>query len=177
MWCLQSALTFYRSDSVRNLERRGGRVMETLVGRRNTAHALHWGTLSGCTEGEDIETRSEMERGAPKRLVKSRVTPAQRVRCSQLLTHLNKRIPPQSLAMHPTCMKTTKKVELFPVRKRGSVTLRPKHLHHWYKSLAGGFRCACEVWRCEFAEGGNNCDSGAAQGRRYCLAHLASSTL
>jgi hypothetical protein len=28
-----------------------------------------------------------------------------------------------------------------------SARLRPKHLHHWYKSVAGGFRCACEVWR------------------------------
>jgi len=48
-----------------------------------------------------------------------------------------------------------------------------KHLHNWYKSLAGGFRCACEVWRCEFAEGGKDCASAAEQGRRYCLAHLA----
>jgi len=33
-----------------------------------------------------------------------------------------------------------------------------------YKSLAGGFRCACEVWRRESAEGSNQCDSAAEQG-------------
>jgi hypothetical protein len=78
--------------------------------------------------------------------------------------------------MHPILqMKTRKNVVLFPSRKRGTVSSRPKHRHDWYKSLAGGFRCACEVWRCEFGEGGKNCDIAAEQGRKYCLAHLASS--
>ena len=58
--------------------------------------------------------------------------------------------------------------------KSMAVKSHRKHLHHWYRSLAGGFRCVCEVWRCEFAEGSKNCDSAAEQGRRYCLAHLAS---
>jgi hypothetical protein len=31
----------------------------------------------------------------------------------------------------------------------------------------------CEVWRCESAEGSNECDSAAEQGRKYCLTHLA----
>jgi hypothetical protein len=68
-------------------------------------------------------------------------------------------------------------VVLFPGRKRDTVSLRPKHRHDWYQSLAGGFRCACEVWRCESTEGSNECDSAAEQGRRYCLAHLASKSL
>ena len=59
-----------------------------------------------------------------------------------------------------------------PERKRDTASSSPKHRHDWYKSVAGGFRCACEAWRCEFAEGGKDCDSAAEQGRRYCLAHL-----
>ena len=47
-------------------------------------------------------------------------------------------------------------------------------LHHWYKSLAGGFGCVCEVWRCESAAGSKRCDSAAEHGRKYCLAHLVS---
>jgi hypothetical protein len=58
--------------------------------------------------------------------------------------------------------------------KAMAVMSHRKHLHHWYKSLAGGFRCACEVWRCEFAAGSKQCDSAAEHGRKYCLAHLAS---
>jgi hypothetical protein len=55
-----------------------------------------------------------------------------------------------------------------------SVSSRRKHIHHWYKSLAGGFRCACEAWRCEFAEGIRQCEIASEQGRKYCLPHLAS---
>ena len=51
---------------------------------------------------------------------------------------------------------------------------RRKHIHHWNKSLAGGFRCACEAWRCEFAEGIQQCEIASVQGRKYCLTHLAS---
>jgi hypothetical protein len=76
-----------------------------------------------------------------------------------------------------SCMKTrTNVASLVSGRKRRTVSSRPKHRHDWYKSLTGGFRCACEVWRCEFAEGSKQCDSAAEQGRRYCLAHSASST-
>ena len=73
---------------------------------------------------------------------------------------------------HPISLMTRKQIVAFPDRQRASATLRPKHLHHWYKSLAGGFRCACDLWRCEFTEGGKDCDLAAEQGRRYCLAHL-----
>jgi hypothetical protein len=58
--------------------------------------------------------------------------------------------------------------------KSMAVTSHREHLHHWYKSLAGGFRCACEAWRCEFAAASKRCDSAAEHGRKYCLAHLAS---
>ena len=61
----------------------------------------------------------------------------------------------------------------FPARKRGSVSAPKKHQHDWYESLAGGFRCVCEVWRCESDEGSKQCDTAAEQGRKYCLAHLA----
>jgi hypothetical protein len=54
------------------------------------------------------------------------------------------------------------------------VSSRRKHIHHWNKSLAGGFRCACEAWRCEFAEGIQQCEIASVQGRKYCLTHLAS---
>jgi hypothetical protein len=113
--------------------------------------------------------------------------PKQPSRCPHLLT-VGKRLNPVpsgetvlipyllSLAMHPILHEDKENVVLFPGRKRGTVSSRPKHRHDWYKSLAGGFRCACEVWRCEFGEGGNNCDIAAELGRKYCLAHLASST-
>jgi hypothetical protein len=42
------------------------------------------------------------------------------------------------------------------------------------QELGGPVSLRCEAWRCEFAEGSKNCDSAAEQGRRYCLAHLAS---
>src|SRR6202023_2290181 len=54
------------------------------------------------------------------------------------------------------------------------VSSRRKHIHHWSKSLSGGFRCACEAWRCEFAEGIQQCEIASVQGRKYCLTHLAS---
>src|ERR1035438_497881 len=126
-----------------------------------------------------------MEQGAPTRQVKGRVTPDQRVRCSKLLTSPEQmdssRSPFGRVFFHRrnlwrcilSCMKTRANVVSFPGQKRGSVTLRPKHRHEWYKSLAGGFRCACEVWRCEFAEESKQCDSAAEQGRKYCVAHLA----
>ena len=126
----------------------------------------------GCTE-EKKSTRSEMELGAPTRQVTRRLTPEQQVRCSKLLIHQKKGFRHHVWRCILSCMKTRKKVVLFRSRKQDSATLRPKHLHHWYKSLAGGFRCACEVWRCEFTKGGKDCDIAAEQGRRYCLAHLA----
>jgi hypothetical protein len=49
------------------------------------------------------------------------------------------------------------------------VSARRKHIHHWYKSLAGGFRCACEAWRCEFAEKVQQCEIASQQGHKYCL--------
>ena len=60
--------------------------------------------------------------------------------------------------------------------RSSTLSSRRKHLHHWFKSLAGGFRCGCEAWRCEFAEQSKQCDSAAEQGRRYCIAHMASKT-
>lgn len=54
------------------------------------------------------------------------------------------------------------------------VSSRRMHIHHWYRSLAGGFRCACEAWRCEFAEGIQRCEIASEQGRKYCVTHLAS---
>src|ERR1035441_5954369 len=54
------------------------------------------------------------------------------------------------------------------------VSSRRKHIHHWYKSLAGGSRCGCEAWRCEFAEGIKQCEIASEQGRKYCLTHLPS---
>jgi hypothetical protein len=54
------------------------------------------------------------------------------------------------------------------------VSSRRKHIHRWYKSLAGGFRCACEAWRCQFAEGIPQCEVASEQGRKYCITHLAS---
>jgi hypothetical protein len=45
-----------------------------------------------------------------------------------------------------------------------TVSSRRKHIHHWNKSLAGGFRCACEAWRCEFAEGTQQCEIASEQG-------------
>lgn len=68
-------------------------------------------------------------------------------------------------------MKTRKNVGVFLGRKRGTVSSRPKRCHDWHTSLAGGFRCACEVWLCESAEGSDQCDSAAEQGRKYCLTH------
>ena len=53
------------------------------------------------------------------------------------------------------------------------VSPRRKHIHHWYKSLAGGFRCDCEAWRCEFSEGIQRCETASQQGRKYCLTHQA----
>jgi len=55
-----------------------------------------------------------------------------------------------------------------------AVTSHRKHLHNWYKSLAGGFRCSCEAWRCEFAAGSEQCDSASEPRRKYCQTHLAS---
>lgn len=60
------------------------------------------------------------------------------------------------------------KVRLMPVSSR------PKHTHHWSKSIAGGSRCACDAWRCEFAEGPEQCEVASEQGRRYCPAHSVS---
>jgi hypothetical protein len=54
-----------------------------------------------------------------------------------------------------------------------AVSSHRKHIHHWNKSLAGGFRCDCEAWRCEFAEGPQQCEIASEQGRRYCITHLA----
>ncbi len=54
------------------------------------------------------------------------------------------------------------------------VSSHRKHIHHWNRSLAGGFRCACEAWRCEFAEGIQQCEIASVQGRKYCLTHLGS---
>jgi hypothetical protein len=54
------------------------------------------------------------------------------------------------------------------------VPSRRKHIHHWKKSLAGGFRCDCEAWRYEFAEGIQQCETASERGRRYCLTHLVS---
>jgi hypothetical protein len=65
-------------------------------------------------------------------------------------------------------------VLLFPERKRGATSSSQKHSHGWYKSLAGGFRCACEAWRCEFTAGSKLCDRASEHGRRFCLAHLVS---
>jgi hypothetical protein len=72
-----------------------------------------------------------------------------------------------------SCMKARKNAVLLPSRKRSGVSPRPKHRHDWYKSLAGGFRCVCEMWRCESTEGRKQCDSAAEQARKYCLAHSA----
>jgi hypothetical protein len=151
------------------------------------AHPSNSRNLSGCIEGK-ISTRSQNGPSAPVpqvKKVKSLVMPKQPSRCSDLLT-IGKRlnpVPSGETVLTPylwrciqSCTKTRKNVVLFPSRKRGTVSSRPKHRHDWYKSLAGGFRCACEVWRCEFGEEGKNCDVAAEQGRKYCLAHLASST-
>jgi len=46
MRCLQCALTFHRSDSLR-CKAWGGSA--TLGGQRNTSHALHWRTVSGIS--------------------------------------------------------------------------------------------------------------------------------
>jgi len=54
------------------------------------------------------------------------------------------------------------------------VSSHRKHIHHWNKSLAGGFRCACEAWRCEFAEGLQQCEDASEQGRKYCPTHRVS---
>lgn len=54
------------------------------------------------------------------------------------------------------------------------VSSRRKHIHHWYKSLAGGSRCACEAWRCEFAEGLHPCEVASEQGREPCPTHRVS---
>jgi hypothetical protein len=54
------------------------------------------------------------------------------------------------------------------------VSSRRKHIHHWYKSLAGGSRCACEAWRCEFAGGLQQYEVASELGRKYCLTHLPS---
>jgi hypothetical protein len=62
-----------------------------------------------------------------------------------------------------------------PTASRGfrqkPVSSRRKHIHHWYKSLAGGSRCACEAWRCEFAEGLHQCEVAYEQGRKHCPTH------
>ena len=31
----------------------------------------------------------------------------------------------------------------------------------------------CEAWRCQFAEGLQQCEIASEQGRKHCLAHLA----
>jgi len=77
-------------------------------------------------------------------------------RCSQLLTRDRK---------HRSRMRG--KVRFIPVSSRR------KHVHHWYKSLAGGLRCDCEAWRCQFAGGVEQCKFAAERGRKYCVTHRA----
>ena len=48
------------------------------------------------------------------------------------------------------------------------VSSHRKHIHHWNKSLTGGFRCDCEAWRCEFAEGIQQCEDASEEGRKHC---------
>ena len=86
---------------------------------------------------------------------KLRVSPKPAWRCSQLHTRERK---------HRGRIRD--KVRFMPVFSRR------KHVHHWNKSLAGGFRCDCEAWRCEFAEGIQQCEIASEQGRKYCLTHL-----
>lgn len=148
---------------------------------QNTRSTPRFGEPRGRTEGE---TRSGMEQSAPTRQVSSSVTPEQRVRCSQLLNFQNKEGSnhPSSYAFFrhlilrciQCCMNTRKNVLLFPEGKGGAASSSPKHSHDWYKSLAGGFRCACESWRCEFAAGSKLCDRASEHGRRFCLSHLVS---
>ena len=111
---------------------------------------------------------------------KSRIIPRRRWRCSQLLTSERiLRMLPNRWRCILSFMRRTTGVGTCRTRgKMRSSTLssRRKHLHHWFKSLAGGFRCGCEAWRCEFAEESKRCDSAAEQGRRYCIAHMASKT-
>ena len=88
--------------------RAGGRT--TLVVQKiHTARLALANPRVGCTER--ISTRSEVERGAPTRQVKRRVTPKQRCRCSHLLNLRKKKeaptksdqlyfLPPDR-AMHP----------------------------------------------------------------------------
>lgn len=183
-----SALTHARPP--RTIRRSmGGPPLPQRVRERKTAglfkiaHPSNSRNLSGCIEGK-LSTRSqdgpECSR-TPSQESSNAKPPSRR---SDLLT-LGKRlnsVPSGETVLTPylwrciqSCMKTRKNMVLFPNRKRGTVSSRPKHRHDWYKSLAGGFRYACEVWRCEFGEGGKNCDIAAEQGRKYCLAHLASS--
>jgi len=160
--------------------RAGGRT--TLVVQKvHRARLALANPIVGCTEG--ISTRSEMEQSAPSRQVKRRVTPNRWGCCSHLL-NLSKKCLNQVRSGYISfplirrriqcCMSTRKNVLLLPERKRVSVSSSPKHSHDWYKSLAGGFRCACEAWRCAFAGGNQECNRAAEHGSRYCPAHLAS---
>src|ERR1700683_868119 len=83
--------------------------------------------------------------------------PKPKWRCSQLHTRERK---------HGSRMRD--KVRFMPVSSSR------KHIHHWNKSLAGGFRCTCEACRCEVVEGTKHWEIASEQGRRYCVTHLAS---
>src|ERR1700678_304111 len=83
--------------------------------------------------------------------------PKPKWRCSQLHTRERK---------HGSRMRD--KVRFMPVSSHR------KHIHHWNKSLAGGFRCACEAWRCEFAEGLQQGEVAYEQGRKHCPTYRVS---
>jgi hypothetical protein len=102
--------------------------------------------------------------------------PEQRCRCSHLLTIRKRTQLTLSLAMHPILRENEDKRGPCPESKRAEVSSPPKHRHDRYKSLAGGLRCVCEVWRSEFMAERNQYDSAAEQGRRYCLAHSTPGT-
>ena len=157
----------------------GGRA--TFVSRKYTEHALHWRTLSGCTEGR-ISARSEMEQSAPTRQVKKESNAEITHPAVHICSPPEKRTQPRPIrsdCLTPylwrciqSCMKTRKSVVPLPNRKRGTASAPAKHRHDWYKSLAGGLRCKCEVWRCEFGADSNQCDSAAGHGSKYCPEHL-----
>jgi hypothetical protein len=99
MRCLQSALTFHRANWSEDPQGVGDGGRATLVVRRNTPTPCIGEALNACTEGK-TSTRSEMERSAPTRQVKGRVTPKQRCRCSHLHKRHKNTAQPSPIQLH-----------------------------------------------------------------------------
>ena len=116
LWCLQSALTFHRANQSRDL--RGVTWGEGDLSRPDVTRSTPpiGEPLMGALRGK-ISTRSEMERSAPTRQVRRRVTPKQPGRCSHLLIARKRTQLTLSLAAHPILHENKEKRGAFPGAK------------------------------------------------------------